>query len=77
MNHAETYDGTIVAQKFLSCIYRVRQTGRFGVGLNHIIEVLTGADTEKIARWDHQRLTTSLGIGSQKLARPAWAAIRN
>ncbi len=69
----ETYDGTIVSQKFLSCIYRIRQTGRFGVGLNHIIEVLTGADTEKIARWDHQRLTT-YGIG-RELARPAWAAV--
>ena len=69
----ETYDGTIVAQKFLSCIYRIRQTGRFGVGLNHIIEVLTGAETEKIARWDHQRLTT-YGIG-RELARPAWAAV--
>lgn len=69
----ETYDGTLVAQKFLSCIYRIRQTGRFGVGLNHIIEVLTGAETEKIARWDHQRLTT-YGIG-RELARPAWAAV--
>ncbi len=69
----ETYDGTIVAQKFLSCIYRIRQTGRFGVGLNHVIEVLTGAETEKIARWDHQRLTT-YGIG-RELARPAWAAV--
>ena len=69
----ETYDGTVVAQKFLSCIYRIRQTGRFGVGLNHIIEVLTGAETEKIARWEHQRLTT-YGIG-RELTRPAWAAI--
>ena len=69
----ETYDGTIVSQKFLSCIYRIRQTGRFGVGLNHIIEVLTGAETEKIARWEHQRLTT-YGIG-RELARPAWAAV--
>jgi ATP-dependent DNA helicase RecQ len=69
----ETYDGTIVSQKFLSCIYRIRQTGRFGVGLNHIIEVLTGAETEKIARWEHQRLTT-YGIG-RELARPGWAAV--
>ncbi len=69
----ETYDGTIVAQKFLSCIYRIRQSGRFGVGLNHIIEVLTGAETEKIQRWGHDRLTT-YGIGKE-LARPAWAAV--
>jgi len=69
----ETYDGTIVAQKFLSCIYRIRQTGRFGVGLNHIIEVLTGAQTEKVLRWEHDKLST-YGIGKE-LARPAWAAI--
>lgn len=69
----ETYDGTVVAQKFLSCIYRIRQTGRFGVGMNHLIEVLTGAETEKVLRWDHDKLST-YGIGKE-LARPAWAAV--
>ncbi|MBA4138600.1 MAG: DNA helicase RecQ [Opitutus sp.] len=69
----ETYDGTVVAQKFLSCIYRIRQTGRFGVGMNHLIEVLTGAETEKVERWGHHRLST-YGIGKE-LARPAWAAV--
>ncbi|MBI5425638.1 MAG: DNA helicase RecQ [Opitutae bacterium] len=69
----ETYDGTVVAQKFLSCIYRIRQTGRFGVGMNHLIEVLTGAETEKVLRWNHDKLTT-YGIGKE-LARPAWAAV--
>jgi ATP-dependent DNA helicase RecQ len=69
----ETYDGTIVAQKFLSCIYRIAQNSRFGVGLNHIVEVLTGADTEKIRRWSHDRLTT-YGIG-RELDRSAWAAV--
>ena len=69
----ETYDGTIVAQKFLSCVYRIRQNSRFGVGMNHLVEVLTGADTEKIQRWGHDRLTT-YGIGKD-LSRPAWAAV--
>ncbi len=69
----ETYDGTVLAQKFLSCIYRIRQSGRFGVGLNHIVEVLTGAETEKVLRWGHDRLTT-YGIGKE-MARPAWAAV--
>jgi len=68
-----TYDGTTNAQKFLSCVYRILQAGRFGVGMNHIIEVLTGADTDKIRRWNHQALTT-YGIG-QDLTRPQWAAI--
>ncbi len=69
----ETYDGTLVAQKFLSCVYRIAQNSRFGVGMNHIIEVLTGANTEKIRRWNHDRLTT-YGIGKE-LSRPAWAAV--
>jgi ATP-dependent DNA helicase RecQ len=69
----ETYDGTVVAQKFLSCIYRIVQNSRFSVGLNHVVEVLTGADTDKIRRWGHDRLTT-YGIGAE-LSRSQWAAV--
>ncbi|MGH8019240.1 MAG: RecQ family ATP-dependent DNA helicase, partial [Opitutaceae bacterium] len=69
----ETFDGTVPAQKFMSCIIRVAQASRFGVGMNHIIEVLSGADTEKIRRWGHDRLTT-YGIGSD-LSRREWAGI--
>jgi len=69
----DTYDGTVVAQKFLSCIYRIRQASRFGVGINHVIEVLTGADTDKIRRWGHDQLST-FGIG-RDLPRPAWSAV--
>jgi ATP-dependent DNA helicase RecQ len=69
----ETYDGTVAAQKFLSCIYRIAQNSRFSVGLNHLVEVLTGAETEKIRRWGHDRLTT-YGIGGE-LSRPQWAAV--
>ena len=68
-----TYDGTLAAQKFLSCVYRIRERTRFGVGLNHVIEVLTGADTEKIRRWGHEQLST-YGIGAEH-SRPEWAAI--
>jgi ATP-dependent DNA helicase RecQ len=69
----ETYDGTIVAQKFLSCVYRINAASRFGVGINHVCEVLTGADTDKIRRWEHDKLTT-YSIGKD-LARPLWAGI--
>jgi ATP-dependent DNA helicase RecQ len=68
-----TYDGTVAAQKFLSCVYRIRERARFGVGLNHVIEVLTGAETEKIRRWGHQQLST-YGIGTEH-SRAEWAAI--
>jgi ATP-dependent DNA helicase RecQ len=69
----ETYNGTIHAQKFLSCIYRIRERGGFGVGLNHVVEVLTGADTEKVRKWNHQQLST-YGIGKD-LTRAEWGAI--
>ena len=68
-----TYDGTVAAHKFLSCIYRIRQASQFTVGQTHLIEVLTGADTEKIRRWVHDRLTT-YGIG-RDLTRSGWAAV--
>jgi len=68
-----TFDGTLAAQKFLSCVYRIREKARFGVGLNHVVEVLTGADTEKIRKWSHGQLST-YGIGREH-SRPEWAAI--
>ena len=68
-----TYDGTTLAQKFLSCVYRIRRASRFGTGMNHVIEVLTGAETDKIRRWNHHKLTT-YGIGAE-LSRSEWAAI--
>jgi ATP-dependent DNA helicase RecQ len=69
----QTFDGTLAAQKLLSCVYRIRERTRFGVGLNHVIEVLTGADTEKIRRWGHEQLST-YGIGKEH-TRPEWGAI--
>jgi ATP-dependent DNA helicase RecQ len=43
------------------------------VGLNHVVEVLVGADTEKIRKWSHHQLST-YGIG-RDLARAEWGAI--
>jgi len=69
----ETYDGTVAAQKFLSCIYRIRERGGFAVGLNHVVEVLTGADTEKVRSWGHTQIST-YGIGKEH-GRQEWGAI--
>jgi len=68
-----TFDGTVAAQKFMSCVFRVRQAGSFGVGLNHIVEVLTGAKSERVLKWGHNQLTT-YGIGNEH-TRSEWAAI--
>jgi ATP-dependent DNA helicase RecQ len=69
----DTYDGTLAAQKFLSCMYRIRQQSGFEFGMNQIVEVLTGAETEAIRKWGHERLST-YGIG-QEHGRPEWKAI--
>jgi len=68
-----TWDGTIAAQKFLSCVFRIREKNGFGVGIQHVVEVLCGADTEKVRKWDHRTLST-YGIGSDH-SRAEWAAI--
>ena len=48
----EIGDGTVLAQKILSCVARVNQ--RFGVG--HVVDVLLGAETEAIRRTGHDTL---------------------
>ncbi|MCB1663508.1 MAG: HRDC domain-containing protein, partial [Pseudomonadales bacterium] len=54
----ETWDGTESTQKALSCVYRTGQ--RFGV--NHVIDVLLGNETEKILQHQHQQIST-FGVG--------------
>jgi ATP-dependent DNA helicase RecQ len=53
-------DGTIEAQKLLSCIYRLRQN----FGLNHVIAVLRGSASEKITSFGHDKLST-FAIGKE------------
>ncbi len=69
----ETFEGSIPAQKVLSCIYRIYQQSGFSVGVNHIVEVLTGAQTEKIRKWGHDKLST-YNIGGE-FGRDEWAHI--
>src|SRR5205814_245447 len=69
----ETFDGTIPAQKFLSCVHRICAKSGFAFGLNHIVDVLRGADTDAIRQRRHNELST-YGIGSD-LNRSAWQAI--
>lgn len=69
----EDYDGTVHAQKFLSCAYRVRQKSGFDVGLNHLVAILTGSEAEGVLRWQHHTLST-FGIGKE-MGRNEWGAI--
>jgi ATP-dependent DNA helicase RecQ len=68
-----TWDGTVAAQKFLSCVYRIREKSSFGVGVQHVVEVLCGADTEKVRKFGHEKLST-YNIGGEH-TRAEWGAI--
>jgi ATP-dependent DNA helicase RecQ len=59
-----TWDATVAAQKALSCVYRSGQ--RFGVA--HLVDVLRGVDTDRIAQLGHAQLST-YGIGADLDAR--------
>src|SRR5947209_6649745 len=69
----EMFDGTVHAQKFLSCVYRIYEKHGFGFGLNHVVDVLAGAETEAIKQRGHDTLST-YGIGGD-VKRTAWLAI--
>ena len=56
----ETFDGSIAAQKALSCVYRTGQ--RFGV--TYLIDVLLGKKDERMERFGHDKLPT-FGIGAE------------
>ncbi|MBE0565781.1 MAG: DNA helicase RecQ [Krumholzibacteria bacterium] len=65
----ETYDGTVAAQKALSCAARTGQ--RFGA--QHLINVLRGSRNERIERFGHDRVST-YGIGLE-LDVDAWRGV--
>ena len=65
----ETFDGTEAARKVLSAVLRTGET--YGAG--HIIDVLTGTETDRIRQRQHDRLPT-FGVG-RDIPRQQWQAI--
>ena len=65
----ETWDGTLAAQKALSCVYRTGQ--RFGV--LHLVDVLLGKSTERVIQFRHDRLPT-FGVGGE-LSNLQWKGV--
>ncbi|HNT69888.1 MAG TPA: DNA helicase RecQ [Syntrophorhabdaceae bacterium] len=66
---AETFDGTLLAQKALSCVYRTGQM----FGANYLIDVLTGKGTERIRYFGHDKVST-FGIGKE-LSAIEWKSV--
>jgi ATP-dependent DNA helicase RecQ len=63
------FDGTVPAQKLLSAVLRTGR--RFGVA--HVVDVLRGRMTDKVAQFAHDRLPT-FGVGKD-LSDVAWRGV--
>jgi ATP-dependent DNA helicase RecQ len=65
----ETFDASVAVQKALSAILR---TGEF-FGAGHLIDILTGTETDRIRERGHDRLPT-YGVGTE-FDRRGWQAV--
>ena len=66
-------DVTVPAKKLVSCIYRVQQASGMSFGAQHVIDVLMGNMTDKVARFAHDKLSTwSIGVD---MTLPEWRIV--
>lgn len=63
----ELFDGTIVAQKALSAVYRLKEN----FGINYTIDFLRGSKAEKI--WEEHKQLKTYGVGAD-IPKEAWNA---
>jgi ATP-dependent DNA helicase RecQ len=68
-NAPETFDGTVAAQKAISCVYRTDQ--RFGI--NYLIDVLLGQGSGRLEAFNHDKIST-FGIGKE-YSKNEWRSI--
>jgi ATP-dependent DNA helicase RecQ len=64
-------DGTVLAQKIMSAVYRTQQ--RFGIG--YIVDVLLGISNDRMVKYGHDKLPT-FGVG-KGLAKEVWMFYTN
>ena len=67
------WDATDAARKMLSCIYRVQQASGISFGAGHIMDILRGKNTDKMAQYGHDKLST-YGIGAD-LGEVQWRSV--
>ncbi len=61
---AQTWDGTIAAQKVLSAVYRLKRERNQSFGATHIVDILLGKETAKVMENSHAELTV-FGVGAE------------
>lgn len=69
LNPPQQFAATEIAQKALSCVYRVNQS----FGLHYVIDVLRGSQHQKILEQGHDKLST-WGLGKE-LSHDYWLSI--
>ncbi|WP_169733963.1 DNA helicase RecQ [Crossiella equi] len=70
---AESWDGTIPAQKLLSTVFRLKRERNQKFGAGQVIDILLGKKTAKVIEHDHDQLTV-FGIGTD-LREQEWRAV--
>ncbi|MES2188694.1 MAG: DNA helicase RecQ [Pseudomonadota bacterium] len=73
LNPPKVWDATEPARKMLSCIYRVQQASGINFGAGHLMDILRGKQTEKVAQYQHDKLST-FGIGADT-GEAQWRAV--
>ncbi|MFJ6795414.1 DNA helicase RecQ [Streptomyces sp. NPDC091268] len=70
---AESWDGTVAAQKLLSTVWRLAKERRQKFGAGQIIDILQGKKTAKVIQFDHDGLSV-FGIGTD-LSTAEWRGV--
>lgn len=70
---AETWDGTVPAQKLLSTIWRLKKERNQSFGAQQTVDILLGKKTQKVEQFRHEELST-FGIGTE-LAEGEWRGV--
>ncbi len=73
LNPPAVWDATEAARKMLSCIYRVQQASGISFGAGHVMDILRGKTTDKVAQYQHDKLST-FGIGAD-LGEAQWRSV--
>ncbi|MDQ6685608.1 MAG: DNA helicase RecQ [Pseudomonadota bacterium] len=68
-----TWDATEAARMALSGVYRFQQNGGQSFGVVHLLDVLRGKPTDKVAQFGHSRLST-FGVGAA-ISEARWRAV--
>ncbi|MFB7861408.1 DNA helicase RecQ [Streptomyces sp. NPDC056069] len=70
---AESWDGTVAAQKLLSTVWRLAKERRQKFGAGQIIDILQGKKTAKVIQFDHDSLSV-FGVG-EDLSMAEWRGV--